>query len=111
MRIEPERPLGVLPGVKPRSISLLKRLTGFYLEILHRLSIQNFPECLPFYFSFPHAVQRKCGGVVTTSIQRLLPSGGLAVKNPPADARDTRDVGSTPGPGRSPGEGDGNPLQ
>ena len=30
------------------------------------------------------------------------------VKNLPANARD---VGSTPGPGRAPGEGNGNPLQ
>ena len=35
----------------------------------------------------------------------------LAVKNPSADARDTRDVGSIPGSGRSLGEGNGNPLQ
>ena len=33
------------------------------------------------------------------------------VKNPPADAGDTRDAGSVPGLGRSPGEGHGNPLQ
>ena len=33
------------------------------------------------------------------------------VKNPPANAGDTRDVGSIPGLGRSPGEGHGNPLQ
>ena len=33
------------------------------------------------------------------------------VKNPPANAGDTRDVGSTPGLGRSPGVGTGNPLQ
>ena len=33
------------------------------------------------------------------------------VKNPPADARDIGDMGSVPGPGRSPGEGNGNPLQ
>ena len=32
-------------------------------------------------------------------------------KNPPASARDARDVGSIPGSGRSPGEGNGNPLQ
>ena len=31
----------------------------------------------------------------------------LVVKNPPASARD---VGSIPGPGRPPGEGNGNPL-
>ena len=34
--------------------------------------------------------------------------GGSVVKNPPAD---TGDVDSTPGSGRSPGEGNGNPLQ
>ena len=33
------------------------------------------------------------------------------VKNSPASAGDTRDVGSVPGSGRSPGEGNGNPLQ
>ena len=33
------------------------------------------------------------------------------VKNPPADAGDIRDVGSIPGSGRCPGEGNGNPLQ
>ena len=35
----------------------------------------------------------------------------LVVKNPPANARDLRDVGSIPGSGRSPGEENGNPLQ
>ena len=34
--------------------------------------------------------------------------GGSVVKNPPANAGD---VGSIPGSGRSPGEGNGNPLQ
>ena len=33
------------------------------------------------------------------------------VKNPPAIAGDAGDVGSNPGSGRSPGEGNGNPLQ
>ena len=35
----------------------------------------------------------------------------LVVKNPPASAGGTRDTGSIPGSGRSPGGGDGNPLQ
>ena len=35
----------------------------------------------------------------------------LVVKNPPANAGDIRDVDSIPGSGRSPGEGNGNPLQ
>ena len=35
----------------------------------------------------------------------------LEVKNPPANTADTGDVGSIPGSGRSPEEGNGNPLQ
>ena len=35
----------------------------------------------------------------------------LVVKNPPANAGDIRDAGSMPGSGRSPGGGNGNPLQ
>ena len=33
------------------------------------------------------------------------------VKNPPANTGDTRDADSIPRKGRSPGEGNGNPLQ
>ena len=37
--------------------------------------------------------------------------GGTVVKNPPANAGDARDSGSISGLGRSPGEGNGYPLQ
>ena len=37
--------------------------------------------------------------------------GDSAVNNLPAHARDARDMGSIPGSGRFPGEGNGNPLQ
>ena len=37
--------------------------------------------------------------------------GGTVVKNLPANAGDSRDAGSTSGLGRSPGAGNGNPLQ
>ena len=37
--------------------------------------------------------------------------GGTMVKNWPANAGNARDMGSIPGLGRSPGEGNGNPLQ
>ena len=37
--------------------------------------------------------------------------GYTAVKNPPANAGDTRHAGSIPGSGRPPGVGHGNPLQ
>ena len=35
----------------------------------------------------------------------------LVVKNPPANRGDIRHMGSIPGSGRSPGGGNGNPLQ
>ena len=37
--------------------------------------------------------------------------GGTVIKNLPASVRDAGDVGLIPGLGRSPGEGNGNPLQ
>ena len=37
--------------------------------------------------------------------------GDAVLKNPPATAGDTRDAGSVSGLGRSPGVGNGNPLQ
>ena len=37
--------------------------------------------------------------------------GGRVVKNPPANSRDSRDVGSVSASGRSSGGGNGNPLQ
>ena len=37
--------------------------------------------------------------------------GGSVVKNPPARAGGAGDKGSIPGSGRSPGGGNGNPLQ
>ena len=36
---------------------------------------------------------------------------GSVVKNPPADAGDSGDTGSIPGSGKSPGQGNDNPLQ
>ena len=35
----------------------------------------------------------------------------LVIKNPPDNAGDVRDMGSNPGSGRFPGDGNGNPLQ
>ena len=38
-------------------------------------------------------------------------AGSSVVRNPPANAEAREDTGSIPGLGRSPGEGNGNPLQ
>ena len=40
-----------------------------------------------------------------------FPGGTSCKENPPANAGDIRHTGSTPGSGRSPGGGHGNPLQ
>ena len=46
----------------------------------------------------------------TVKVKTGVP-GGSVVKNLPANAGDTGDAGLTPGLGRSPGTGNGNPLQ
>ena len=46
-----------------------------------------------------------------TPLTALVSPVAQWVKNPSASAGDTRDVGSIPGSGRSPGAGNGNPLQ
>ena len=50
--------------------------------------------------SFQHGALLKCASQVV-----------LVVKNPPTNAGDAGDEGSVPGSGRSPGVGNGNPLQ
>ena len=55
----------------------------------------------------PVQVQATIKRDLTSENQAGLP-GGSVVKNPPAKARDE---GSVPGMGRSPGEGNNNPLQ
>ena len=51
-----------------------------------------------------------CFKVITLSIVVVSQVAQL-VKNPPANAGATGDIGSIPGLGRSPGEGNGNPFQ
>ena len=49
--------------------------------------------------------------VLTGCLSNTSFPGGLVVKNPPASAGDAVGIGLIPGWGRSPGEGNGNPLQ
>ena len=53
-------------------------------------------------FVYMHVYMHVCMGGVP---------GGSVVEKSPANAGDTGDTGSIPGSGRSPGEGNGNPLQ
>ena len=75
---------------------------GFYfmLKGSHAVTLQwpasSFPCCLLIW----------CSPLYYQSF-----AGGSGIKNPPANAGYTRDVDSIPGLRRSPGEGNGNPLQ
>ena len=51
------------------------------------------------------------GGFSSNREEKQAPQVALVVRHMPDNAGDTRDVGSIPGSGRSPGEGNGNPLQ
>ena len=62
-------------------------------------------ELFPLLSSTKHQLSLQPG-----TIREGFP-GGTVMKNPPANAGDARDVSSIPGSGRSPGGGDGNPLQ
>ena len=59
--------------------------------------VKNFNFCMTLFFS----LQKCFFGVSQVA---------LVVKNLPANAGDVRDVGLIHGLGRSPGEGNGNPL-
>ena len=55
-----------------------------------------------------HVSSLSSEGLITRKAGYVGFLGGSGVKNPPANAGD---MGSTPGSGRSPGEGNGHPLQ
>ena len=74
-------------------------IVGCQQEVL--VKFPDWPFTMPKHFHFkPFYCLFKTG----------FPSGAV-VKNTPANAGDARDMGSIPGSGRSPGEGDGHPLQ
>ena len=60
--------------------------------------------------SFSHSFTHSASLYLTPTKCRDFP-GGPVVKNPSAYAGDMRDMGSISRSGRSPGEGNGNPLQ
>ena len=70
--------------------------------------------CLTYYFTKSIPVVA-CGKISSFFMAEYIPlwaaQVALVVKNLPVSAGDTRDEGSIPGSGRSPGGGHGNPLQ
>ena len=62
-------------------------------------------SCLSFLFLSPSENNKK------SLLSEIFVYLSSVVKNPPANARDSREVGSIPGLGRSSREGNGNPLK
>ena len=59
-------------------------------------------------------IVKKSKGMINTKLRLEVSSGfpgGAVIKSPPANTGDTRELGSIPGSGRSPREGNLNPLQ
>ena len=65
-------------------------------------------ECPPQLFI---SQLRQHNAAVMLTLRYLRLKTMIVVKNPPAGAGDVRNLGSNPGMGRSPGVGNGNPLQ
>ena len=86
--------MSILTRIKPICIFLVKWMT------FH--PTQECGLCYICHSKTAYTFQVYMG--ITTQV-------AFMVKNPPANAGDIRDVGSTPGSGSSPGGGHGNPLQ
>ena len=76
------------------------------LQVLTHLILQSF-EAGTIIIPITHKKTEHREGEDLTRAVKV----GLVVKSPPASAGDVRDTGLIPGLGRSPGEGNGNPLQ
>ena len=74
--------------------------------------IINLKQIIIFFFSCePHGTQSKSLLKIINRRKELIHNMVLVVKNWLASAGDLRGMGWIPGSGRSPGEGNGNPLQ
>ena len=89
--------------------------------LLTQVYVVNIPALLIFFlykweYTYIYAHMYVCVCVYETQQLIYLTvfvgfPGGAVVKNPPGNEGVTGDVGSTPESGRSPGRGNGNPLQ
>ena len=80
-------------------------------------SLSHISLLLSYLFFFYHVSSKMFSKYISNDTLSLLSfftrasQTALVVKNLPANAGDIRDSGLIPGLGRSPGEGNGNPLQ
>ena len=87
----------------PTGTYTLKRYSTFFFSFRSEIFLRK-DALLQLSYPKPHNNNHHCS----------LPRGSQVaqvVKNPPANAGDARDMDSIPGSGRSPGEGNSNPLQ
>ena len=96
------------------------KITLVEMESLSQQHSRKKKKCYGNHFSRGNSMigtSRKSQWLTKTKIYFLTYVGcwgfphGSVVENPPANAGDTGDAGSIPGLGRSPGVGNGNPLQ
>ena len=83
---------------------LTKVSTIYWTSVMHQILCQTWPDSCG-----PHNSLR--GRFLLSHFTVGGFPGGAMVKSLPANAGDTRDVRSIPGSGRTPGVGNGNPLQ
>ena len=93
-------------------MSILRTVTKYYGASLVTQLVRNPPavrEAWVRFLGWEDPLEQE-----TATHSSVLKSGFpevAVVKNPPGGAGDARHTGSIPGSGRSPGEGNGNPLQ
>ena len=73
--------------------------------------VRPYKICCPVPFLVKWIARWVCQKNLVSSVAWWGFPGNSVVKNPPAKARDSRDLGSIPGSGRSPAGGNGNQLQ
>ena len=93
-------------------MSILRTVTKYYWASLVTQLVKNPPavrEAWVRFLGWEDPLEKE-----TATHSSILKSGlpeVAVVKNPPGGAGDARHTGSIPGSGRSPREGNGNPLQ
>ena len=99
-----------IPYIQLKTFSNVQQRKLYYLNSI-RKNFWDKSVLMKFKFSYiPHSQGNRTHEYIMLNRQTAS-QGALVVKNPPANAGDTRDAGSIPGLERSPGGGNGNWLQ
>ena len=101
-RIQGPQPGEMLIFLQPGKVAASSDTPMVVKLIIHLTKSTEFDAQKPTVFTYDEYKWKLCARLT------LWACGASGVKNPPANEEDT---GSIPGPGRSPGEGNGNPLR